>query len=184
MLPNGVVDDTFTVGDGPQWTETIETPSFFPFVEAIEEQVDGKLLIAGTFEAFNGTTLPGIASLNPDGSVDPSFTPPAKRQKFARGTTRLARQPDGSFLLSGAYSFPNESEPTFIHINSIGGIPVVGSPPYGLALWLASRSVIRSWPVASRPVTPPRACLPDSRSTLKQASSPEHLRAPISGSIQ
>ena len=74
LLPNGVVDDTFTIGDGPQWTETIETPSFFPFVEAIEEQVDGKLLIAGTFEAFNGTTLPGIASLNPDGSVDPSFT--------------------------------------------------------------------------------------------------------------
>ena len=134
LLPNGEIDDTFTVGDGAQWTTTIETPSFFPFVEAMEEQVDGKLLIAGTFEAFNGTTLPGIASLNPNGSLDASFTPPAKRQKFARGTTRLARQSDGSFLLSGPYSFPNENDPAFIHINSIGGIPVVGSPPNGTAL--------------------------------------------------
>ena len=134
LLPNGVVDNTFNIGDGAQWTQTTETPSFFPFVEAMEEQIDGKLLIAGTFEAFNGTTLPGIASLNPNGSLDASFTPPARRQKFVRGTTRLARQSDGSFLLSGPYSFPNENEPAFIHINSIGGIPVVGSPPNGTAL--------------------------------------------------
>ncbi len=128
LQSNGDIDPTFTIGGGPQWTQTVETASFFPSVESIEEQVDGKLLIAGTFEAFDGTALPGIASLNPDGSVDPSFTPPAKRQKFARGTTRLARQGDGSFLLSGSYSFPNETEPGFIHINSVGGVPVVGSP--------------------------------------------------------
>lgn len=134
LLPNGVVDNTFNIGDGAQWTQTTETPFFFPSVEAMEEQVDGRLLIAGTFEAFNGTTLPGIASLNTNGSLDDSFTPPARRQKFAHGATRLARQSDGSFLLSGPYSFPNESEPAFIHINSIGGIPIVGSPPNGTAV--------------------------------------------------
>ena len=134
MQSNGAIDNTFNIGGGAQWTATTETSSFFPFVESIEEQVDGKLLIAGTFEAFNGTALPGIASLNPNGSVDVSFTPPAKRQKFARGVARLARQSDGSFLLSGPYSFPNENEPGLIHINSIGGIPVVGSPPLGTAI--------------------------------------------------
>ena len=134
LQSNGAIDNTFNIGGGAQWTATTETSSFFPFVESIEEQVDGKLLIAGTFEAFNGTTLPGIASLNPNGSVDVSFTPPAKRQKFARGVARLARQSDGSFLLSGPYSFPNENEPGLIHINSIGGIPVVGSPPLGTAI--------------------------------------------------
>jgi hypothetical protein len=72
--------------------------------------------------------------LNSNGTLDASFTPPAKRQKFARGVARLARQPDGSFLLSGPYSFPNENEPGLIHINSIGGIPVVGSPPLGTAV--------------------------------------------------
>ena len=134
LLANGTIDNTFAIGGGAQWTQTVETASFFPSVESIEQQVDGKLLIVGTFEAFNGTALPGIASLNPDGSVDPSFTPLAKRQKFDRGATRFARQPDGSFLLSGPYSFPNESEPTFIHINSIGGIPIVGSPPLATAI--------------------------------------------------
>lgn len=134
LQSNGAIDNTFNIGGGAQWTATTETSSFLPFVESIEEQVDGKLLIAGTFEAFNGMALPGIASLNPNGSVDVSFTPPAKRQKFARGVARLARQSDGSFLLSGPYSFPNENEPGLIHINSLGGIPVVGSPPLGTAI--------------------------------------------------
>lgn len=134
LLPNGTIDNTFAIGGGAQWTETVETSSFFPSVESMEQQVDGRLLIVGTFEAFNGTALPGIASLNPDGSVDPSFAPMVKRHKFARGATRFARQPDGSFLLSGPHGFPNESEPTFIHINSIGGIPIVGSPPLATTL--------------------------------------------------
>ncbi len=134
LFPDGTTDSSFDVGGGAQWTTTTETSSFFPAVEALEEQVDGKLLIAGTFEAFNGIPLPGIASLNPDGSVDESFIPPAERQKFAKGTAKLARQPDGSFLLSGPYSFPGESDPAFIHINSVGGIPVVGSPPQATAI--------------------------------------------------
>ena len=134
LQPDGSIDPTFNIGGGAQWTQTVETASYFPFVESVEEHADGKLLIVGTFEAFNGTPLPGIASLNPDGSVDTSFTPPVKRQKFARGATRLARQSDGSFLLSGPYSFPNETEPGFIHINNIGGIPVVGSPAIGTAI--------------------------------------------------
>lgn len=127
LLPNGSVDNTFSIGGGAQWTQTTETSFFFPFVESVEEQINGKLLISGTFEAFNGTPLPGIASLNTDGSVDPAFIPPAKRLRFSSGTSRLARQSDGSFLLSGPYAFPNENKPTFIHIDAIGGAPVVGS---------------------------------------------------------
>jgi uncharacterized delta-60 repeat protein len=134
LLANGTIDNTFAIGGGAQWTQTTETSSFFPSVDSIEGQVDGKLLIVGTFEAFDGAALPGIASLNPDGSVDASFTPLAKRQKFARGATRFARQADGSFLLSGSHSFPNENEPTFIHINSIGGIPIIGSPALATAI--------------------------------------------------
>ncbi len=129
LFEDGTIDFSFNIGSGAQWIETPETSSFFPSVEALEEQVDGKLLIAGTFEAFNGIALNGIASLNPDGSVDTSFIPPAERRKFATGTASLMRQPDGSFLLSGPYSFPGENEMAFIHINSLGGIPVVGSPP-------------------------------------------------------
>lgn len=130
---DGSLDTSFAVGGGAQWTSTTETPTFFPFVEQAKTQVDGKLLIAGTFEAFNGTARPGIASLNADGSVDTSFTPVAERKKYAKEPTVLERQPDGSFLLSGAYSFPGETEENFLHINSIGGTPIIGSPTIATA---------------------------------------------------
>ncbi|MDQ6654921.1 MAG: hypothetical protein M3Y80_03800, partial [Verrucomicrobiota bacterium] len=104
LLPDGSVDSSFAAGSGAQWTQTAATSTFFPFIENMAVQPDGKLLVVGTFEAFNGVTRAGIASLNADGSVDTSFTPGAKRNKYSPNTTRLAAQPDGSFLLSGPYS--------------------------------------------------------------------------------
>jgi uncharacterized delta-60 repeat protein len=134
LHPDGSVDPIFQTGGGAQWTQTIETATFFPAVEQVEAQTNGQLLIAGTFEAFNGVALPGIASLTADGGVDGSFTPPARRLKNSHSTTHLTRQPDGSFLLSGSYSLPNETEPRLIRIKSLGGIPVVGSPGIATAV--------------------------------------------------
>jgi uncharacterized delta-60 repeat protein len=109
LQSDGTVDNTFTPGGGAQWTATTETSTSFPGVENIEPRADGKLLITGTFEAFAGAPAPGIASLNPDGSVDTSFVAPAVRDKKSRLASALALQPDGSFLLSGPYTFPNQS---------------------------------------------------------------------------
>ena len=117
LEPNGAVDNTFNTGGGAQWNTTVETSTFFPAIEQIEVQADGDLLIAGTFEAFNGAAAPGIASLNPDGSVDASFAAPALRDKHSRVTGAFEGQKDGSFLLSGPYSFPNEANsPTLIRL--------------------------------------------------------------------
>jgi len=71
-----------------------------PVVNAIVEQYDGKVVIGGSFSSVNGTSTPNLARLNPDGSVDPSFTPPAPG-----GTViALALQPDGKILLGGAFA--------------------------------------------------------------------------------
>jgi uncharacterized delta-60 repeat protein len=115
---DGSDDETFQVGSGPQWTETAETRfDHWPKIEQIELQDDGKLLVVGTFEAFNGVAAPGIVRLNSDGSVDTSFVAPAKRHKSVGGRAKLARQPDGSFLLSGPYSYPGEnSAPSLLRI--------------------------------------------------------------------
>ncbi len=131
---NGALDSAFQIGAGPQWTQTTESAEFFPQVEQVEPQTDGNLLIAGTFEAFNGIAAPGLARLTANGSVDASFIAPAVRQKSAPGSAILGLQPDGSFLLSGPYSRPGETEPSFIHINSLGGIPVIGSPAIATAV--------------------------------------------------
>lgn len=114
---NGSVDGSFNVGGGAQWTTVTETAASFPKVENIEAQADGKLIITGTFEAFNGVAAPGIACLNPDGSVDTSFVAPALRDKRSRVASSFERQSDGSFLLSGPYTFPNEAlSPSFIRL--------------------------------------------------------------------
>ncbi len=134
LLSDGTVDSSFHLGGGAQWIETQETPAFFPAVETVAIQADGRLLIAGTFEAFDGTAFPGLASLQADGTIDASYSPLAKRLRFSAGQARLGRQPDGSFLLSGPYSFPEENEPSFIHLNSLGGTPVVGSPSLAVAV--------------------------------------------------
>ena len=127
---NGTVDSSFQAGGGAQWTQTTETATFHPSVDNIELENDGKFLITGTFEAFDGTAAPGIASLNADGSFFASLDQIASRQKFDQGNARalLARQPDGSFLLSGPFSLPNQTlSPSFIHIKSFGAVPIVGS---------------------------------------------------------
>jgi uncharacterized delta-60 repeat protein len=114
---NGAIESTFNVGGGAQWIETTETATLFPKVENIEPQADGKLIITGTFEAFNGVTAPGIARLNSDGSVDTSFVAPARRDKRSRAENAFEQQPDGSFLLSGPYTFPNETlSPSFLRL--------------------------------------------------------------------
>ncbi|MGI8437911.1 MAG: delta-60 repeat domain-containing protein, partial [Chthoniobacterales bacterium] len=117
LLPDGSADPSFNIGAGAQWTNTAAMPEAYPNVEQVVRQSDDRLLITGTFEAFNGVPAPGIASLNPNGSVDTSFVAPAQRDRFATGKSNLKRQPDGSYLLSGPYSLPNESSaPSLIHI--------------------------------------------------------------------
>lgn len=109
LLADGTVDNTFNTGNGAQWTQTTETAANFPRVENIERQADGKFLVSGTFEAFNGVAAPGIAVLNPDGSVDTSFVPPVQRDSRSRLASALKSQADGSFLLSGPYKVNGES---------------------------------------------------------------------------
>ncbi len=102
--PNiALVDSTFNVGNGMQWTTTIETATFFPTIEHIEPQTDGKFLITGTFEAFDGTPASGMARLNSDGSVDTSFVAPVHRDIRSRVASTFQAQADGSFLISGPY---------------------------------------------------------------------------------
>jgi uncharacterized delta-60 repeat protein len=115
--PDGSADSTFSIGSGAQWSQTQETATFHPSIDNLEVGLDDKLLLTGSFEAFNGTAAPGIISLNPDGTIDTSFTPPVKRQKLDYQPAYLARQNDGSFLLSGPYSKTTDNNsPSFFRL--------------------------------------------------------------------
>lgn len=109
-------------------------PNYRPHLErlaSIQAQAlgpDGTLVVAGPFTEVGGTSRRGLARLHPDGSLDPSFNPPADLrdvfQDLARPAppadyspsdfgappqprmiTSVAVQPDGKVLLAGPFAF-------------------------------------------------------------------------------
>lgn len=76
------------------------TASFLPHgaPSALALRTDGKLLVGGWFTNVNGEARPGLARLNPNGSLDASFQPPAGELD---GILALAIQPDGKVLAAG-----------------------------------------------------------------------------------
>ncbi|MBC8173973.1 MAG: delta-60 repeat domain-containing protein, partial [Chitinophagales bacterium] len=60
---NGSFDDSFNVGTGASNK-----------IEDVDIQPDGKILVAGKFNSFNGVSLKKIARLHTDGSVDDTFS--------------------------------------------------------------------------------------------------------------
>lgn len=112
----GSIDTDFNLGTGfgpDQWTGKCET---------IIQQPDGKLLVGGQFETFNGNPAYYIARLNLNGSVDNSFTSP-----FDDSWGAVVRQvkvlPDGKILVCGGFLESNNSVlPGIVRLNSNGTI--------------------------------------------------------------
>jgi uncharacterized delta-60 repeat protein len=87
---NGSLDGTFNIGTGAN--NQISTAELLP---------DGKILIAGFFTTFNGTTRNRIARLNGDGSLDATFAPVSG----ANGSIgAIAVQPDGKIVIAGGFT--------------------------------------------------------------------------------
>jgi|JI10StandDraft_1071094.scaffolds.fasta_scaffold30884_2 uncharacterized delta-60 repeat protein len=78
-------------------------PSFNNYVypHSIALQPDGKLIMGGTFTAFNGVTRNYIARLNSDGSLDPSFDPGIGFDNYVYS---VVLQPDGKVIVGGEFN--------------------------------------------------------------------------------
>jgi len=90
LLPNGELDLTFNPVDLRPVEDT-------QAIQSVALQPDGKLVITGTIE-----TVPwgrrGMARLNPDGTLDRTFSPAMEQSPMD-----VAIQPDGRILLAGWY---------------------------------------------------------------------------------
>jgi uncharacterized delta-60 repeat protein len=73
-------------------------------VEAIAVQMDGKILVGGSFTTMNGTNRNHIARLNPDGTLDSAFDPGDGPNG---GILAIASQPGGKVLMGGYFSAIN-----------------------------------------------------------------------------
>jgi len=76
-------------------------------VQVVTIQPNGQLLVAGNFAEIDHIPCRGLARLNPDGSVDPSFAP------VLGGATHdvvraIVVQPDGNILLAGNFTTVND----------------------------------------------------------------------------
>ncbi|MBX7202939.1 MAG: delta-60 repeat domain-containing protein [Bacteroidia bacterium] len=73
-------------------------------VETIALQTDGKIIIAGEFDAYNLTSRPRIARLHTDAALDTSFNPGTG----ANGTIQSCLvQHDGKILIAGDFTHYN-----------------------------------------------------------------------------
>ncbi len=72
-------------------------------VHAAVLQPDGKILIGGSFTAFNGTPRGGIARLNTNGTLDASFNPGTGIEGLFKGIFAMALQSDGKILIGGSF---------------------------------------------------------------------------------
>ncbi|MEO6034418.1 MAG: delta-60 repeat domain-containing protein [Verrucomicrobiota bacterium] len=90
LAQSSSLDPAFDIGTGAQGG----------FIESMAIQPDGKILVCGNFTSFNGQPKGNIARLNPDGSVDPTFT--ASVSYWVR---YMAIQQDGKIVIGGYFNY-------------------------------------------------------------------------------
>lgn len=97
LLDTGSVDPEFDPSAGPKASTAR--------IYALALQKDGKIIIGGTFTNVGGFALNGIARLNPNGTIDPTFN---SGTGVSGGTSpqvrSLAIQKDGKIVLGGVFT--------------------------------------------------------------------------------
>ncbi len=95
LLPDGALDDSFLQG----WAGANRG------AYTLALQSDGKVVIGGDLDTFNGIARKGIARVNADGALDESFAPILGGK--ARAVYSLALQSDGKILIGGSFTSIN-----------------------------------------------------------------------------
>jgi uncharacterized delta-60 repeat protein len=88
---NGSLDTGFAIGSGVGQSGN--------GVRALAQQADGKPLIGGDFQTFNGNPCSALIRLNPNGSPDNTFQGPTNQMLVLH----VRPQPNGDLLLAGNF---------------------------------------------------------------------------------
>lgn len=98
---DGSLDTTFDPGTGAAGRSAHYVT---PYIRSVALQPDGKVLVAGDFNSFNGTTLNRILRLNPNGSVDNTFSAGLVTNYYGSSFIHgLALHPNGKILIGGRF---------------------------------------------------------------------------------
>ncbi len=114
---DGTLDPSFSAGSGFPITA---------FVKSMKIDANGKILIAGTFNSFNGITVNNLIRLNSDGSLDNTFTIGTGPNGSVNG---FEVQPDGKILIVGDFNSVNGTNRSFIaRLNANGAVDTSFNP--------------------------------------------------------
>ena len=106
---DGSFDNTFNIGTGAN-----------NLVNTIAIEPNNKLVIAGNFTSYNGSSINRIARLNPDGSLDNTFNVGTGANAFI---IKILLQPDGKvFALGDFITFNGQSRNRYARLNNDGSI--------------------------------------------------------------
>ena len=106
---DGSLDTSFNVGN-----------TVGKFVDAAAQQSDGKIIIAGGFTFIGGTSVPGIARLNSNGTLDTTFTPGSGANGYIWS---MDVQSDDKILIGGSFTTYNGTTRTgFARLNVDGSL--------------------------------------------------------------
>lgn len=115
---NGQLDSNFNVQVGAHG-----------YVTATLKLASGKILVAGSFQYFNGVLRPSLARLHPDGRLDTSFRPASISYGIIN---KMSLQPDGKVIITNSNSI--------IRLDSTGNLDLsfinLGSQPSGISTHL------------------------------------------------
>ena len=95
LNPDGSYDKTFETGLGCNL-----------FVSDMALQEDGKILLGGAFSEYNAVGRTGLARINPDGSLDETFSPELESPTFVL-VSALEIQADGQIWIGGIFDRVN-----------------------------------------------------------------------------
>jgi uncharacterized delta-60 repeat protein len=110
-------------------------------VEVVKIQPDGKILLGGYFETFNGATVKGIVRLNSDGTRDTAFTTNTGTG-FNNGVATISLQSDGKIVVGGYFtSFNGSAAPYVLRLNSNGTRDNTFSIGSGASSWVLASAV-------------------------------------------
>ena len=130
---DGTKDNSFHTGF--DYTDVFWVGGFTDdFVNAIELQDDGKILVGGRFNSYNGVTENFIIRLNADGTKDNSFN---TGTGFNNNVLAIKPQADGKILVGGGFtSYNGGAVNRIIRLNSDGTKDNSFNPGIGFNTWV------------------------------------------------
>lgn len=132
LYSDGSIDTTFSIGTG-----------FDDAIEAIAIQLDGKIVVGGSFLNYNGTPQNRIVRLNINGAVDSSFL---SGTGFSNGIVHAIHSTSSGILVGGSFSgtYKSTAVNRLVLLNSNGTVNtnfVIGAGPSSATVYSLCESI-------------------------------------------